>query len=160
MNSMNLSIAIESYLNYLNYFDFLALPCKAGNFTKFLLFDRVSAAELVNENVVEKLWKLDGISLRWRGGMINKVKQLHLPTPALEVTVTKRWNEFEWHAGNRSAAQEKAVCDGLNRLHFLARTWRHIGTERPESDTYTTDVISDDGVKVEVKGFNSPTFKH
>lgn len=156
----NLELAITAFLDYLQYFDFLALPAKKGNFTVYSIFTAAQARELVKDNIVKTLWKLDGQELRWRGGMINKMPWRDMPTPQKQLTFLKRWNEFEYHAGNRSAAQEKAVCEGLNRIKWLNQQWTHTGTEKPISEQYNPDIVAENGYTVEVKGFNSPVFKH
>ena len=158
MNELNLLVAIASYLCYLDHFDFLALPAKAGNKTIYMVFDTISARALIGKDVVKKLWKLDGQELRWKGLMIDRIKPLHLPKPKIEFTINKRWDEFEWKSGNRAYAQETAVCRELNRVKWLNDNWTHIGTCNPLQ--YNPDILSSNGVMVEVKGFGSPVHKH
>ena len=141
-----------------NSADIIALYMTAGPRTVVGIMEAARFYELIkkqaNKTAIEK--SADG--LRWKG-----LNVMHCPvelkqamTIKLTLNIAAR-DMAKGSNGTRSDAQEKAVAAALTAAGFMGTTWTQV-TDNNVTDGYRPDVIGENGVTVEVKGFGGRLF--
>lgn len=132
--------------------DFFAVAAKGNGETHFIITTRENFAATINDESCTSYFRAGRCGLHWKGMQATKCK-VHGMIQRLRIA--KKWDEFEVNekTGTMSDAQEKAVCDALNKIHFLGQTWKVTARERRAG--YKPDITGDLGTTIEVKGFNA-----
>ena len=153
------SSAARNARNYLlNSADMVALYMTAGTRTVVGIMETARFYDLIkkqaNKNAIEK--SADG--LRWKG-----LNVMHVPADlkqamAIKVTLNIAARDMpKGSNGTRSDFQEKAVADALTAMGYMGTRWTRVDSAA-QSGEYRPDIIGDNGVTVEVKGFGGRLF--
>ena len=153
------SSAARNARNYLqNGADMVALFMTAGTRTVVGIMEAERFYDLIKKQANKVAIEKSADGLRWKGLSVMHVPAGLKQAMAVKLTLDIAARDMpKGSNGTRSEYQEKAVADALNALGYMETRWTRVDNAA-QSGEYRPDVIGENGVTVEVKGFGGRLF--
>lgn len=153
------SSAARNAREYLrNSADLVALYMTAGTRTVVGIMEATRFYELIKKQANKVAIEKSADGLRWKG-----LSVIHVPADlkqamAVKITLNIAARDMpKGSNGTRSDFQEKAVADALTAMGYMGTRWMQANSAA-QSGEYRPDVVGENGVTVEVKGFGGRLF--